>query len=382
MTEENLVHNQDPLSDAAAAENLSVFFDEIGVSSSDIQNTSEYNRRVIAQVPLTIQLEALPVGSQPYTERDNLALYFNKQNWLPKQLQEANIAAVKGLDETLRRARNTSQGDQTEAQLNTLETVKRYFTDSLRDVKTLNLVRTIREGTTMLPNIDSLRVTRPVLYTMADMFLAREFLDNAEWANSNWSHYIERQRYWRGFMLFAAEYARDEVLTEAFDHLYAKAQNRRRHWSVEFREIDRKIGGLATNRSQLTEKPAETKIEPEDGEPPHKEGLTDFEELIPEGAKKELERAIQEYADRSAQIDRYVDDQGMTLAEAEHRVLQGRALRYRGHIVGIEGKDEKISRPHRSSRGPKTRRGLHGQGLMNADEPPPGVPDARRDRTG
>lgn len=334
MTEKNLAQENDPLSYETAADNLSYFLHE---SAIDPEITSDYDCQVMASVPLMVQLEPLRTSPGSHSERDKLVSYFEANDWLPKQLQEANIAAIKGVDETLRRASHTSQGDKTEAQKNTHNAVKRYYLDSLHDVKTLNLVRTRREGQQMIPNIGSLRVTRPALYTIADMLLAREFLDKTQWANSNWAQYTHRQKYWRGFMLFAAQYGKDKVLNDAFNHFYEKAQNRRKFWSEEFGKMDRKIGHLVTEG-----------LNHRGGGPAELEETTagesiDWDNMIPEGAKKDLERAIAKYADKDARIDRYVNDQGMTQARAEEMVLGGRALRYNGHVVGVESKEDASS---------------------------------------
>ena len=339
MTEKNLAQENDPLSYEAAADNLSYFLDESGI---DPEITSDYDCQVMASVPLMVQLEPLRTSLGTHSERDKLVSYFEANDWLPKQLQEANIAAIKGVDETLRRASHTSQGDKTEAQKNTHDAVKRYYLDSLHDVKTLNLVRTRREGQQMIPNIGSLRVTRPALYTIADMLLAREFLDKTQWANSNWAQYTHRQKYWRGFMLFAAQYGKDKVLNDAFNHFYEKAQNRRKFWSEEFGKMDRKIGHLVSEGlKQEVGSVAEAETTTIAGEP------VDWDKMIPEGARQDLERAIAQYADKDAQIDRYVNDQGITQARAEEMVLGGRALRYNGHVVGVENKEEATSAsPH------------------------------------
>jgi hypothetical protein len=63
--------------------------------------------------------------------------------------------------------------------------------------------------------------------------------------------------------------------------------------------------------------------------------------MLSDKAIDELASAASRYLDKTNQILRYVQDQGMSQELAELRVLGRRAQWYEGHIVGLVPRDDK-----------------------------------------
>ncbi|MBX4197012.1 hypothetical protein KW801_00445 [Candidatus Saccharibacteria bacterium] len=328
------------LSDEKSSENLDYYLNKIGAADV-IDRFSPYDKRTMA-VPLILHLEPLPVPQKPSTERDRMVAFFEGQNWLPKQRQEATIASLTGIDETLRRAKKTKKGDPLRAQKSFLASIRGYDQEAIKDEKILSAVRIPTEEMTIIPDIDRLRTDRAALYTLADYLMAREFLDKAEWPSSNSHAYRDRQSYWRGFMIFAGQHAPEEVLKDVFNYYFDKAQERRNFWSEKFKNVNGKIGHLAVEDVAMTvipERPVE-EISYKSGNRPD---IDSFNEMLSDKAVDELATAAAKYTDKTDQIMRYVQDQGMSQAQAELRVLGRRAEWHEGHIVGLKPIDDKPS---------------------------------------
>lgn len=331
----------DELSDIKAQEYLGSYLDAIGAEDV-IDHASPNSLQIMADIPLMVQLDALPFPDRPQTDRDKMARFFETNNWLPKHFQEANIASLKGLDETIRRAKKSKVSDPKDAQRHTLATVKGYKRDAVKDIGTFNNVRIPTEEMTIAPDVARLRADRSSLYLLADILMAREFLNEAQWPKSNERHYKDMQSYWRGFMLFAAQHATDEILANTFNHFFEKSQQRRYFWSEKFRDASEKIGNVAVAVKDATETVIPHKTV-EEAIPGRKIKVEAFDELLSDQAVDELADAAIKYADKTHQVKRYIQDQGMPPDIAELRVLGHRARWHEGYIVGLEPKEDKPS---------------------------------------
>lgn len=295
-------------SDDHAEMYLAAYLKDIGLEDP-IETVSPYHRQIMADIPLMMQRVELPVVPKPHTDREKTLAFFNKQNWVPRQKQEANIAALKHVEGALKGARKSKNPDG--AQLGTRKTIKRYYDDALADTLALNRVRIPSENYAA-DELDAhrLRQSRPALYVLADTMMAREFLVNDDWPNSNWPQYKDRQNYWRGFMLFAANHATDEALRETFDYFLPQVTERQLFWSRQYSLVNSKVGHLAV-KDDVSEGPVISGDIPQTSAPE-----TDYESLLPPDVREHLRKR------RAAFEARFDDlsDKGMPEAEKKARI--------------------------------------------------------------
>lgn len=343
MTEQ-LAKNVEPadkLSDQQASEYLSFYLDKIGASDVESQ-LSRYDKRIMSDMPLLVQLDPLAYADRPKTERDKMVRFFEEDRWLPVSRNEATIASDRGVDGTIDRIRRISRGDPAGAARSTYHTLKGYYAGSVEDNKVLNSVLDPSEDLSIDVSVPKLRSSRQALYVLADNLMAREFLDRQEWPNRNWKAFQERQNYWRGFMLFAGEHASDEVLADSFNHILEKVRNRRHYWDKNFKTVNKRLGHLMVEdvaETKIPHRPVE-EIRYKTGRHPD---IESFNEMLADKAVDDLAAAAKKYADKTDQIMRYVQDQGMTRQEAELRVLGRLAEWHEGFIVGFKPRLNKPS---------------------------------------
>lgn len=337
----NLLNRQESPAVADEAEKyLNSYLETIGIEQP-VDSISAYQREIMADIPIMMQREPLTVPEKPKSVRDKMVAFFEKNNWLPRHRFEATTSSLSGIDETLRRAKHTRTGEPLKAQSAAIRSFKSYHKEAMEDVAALATVRQPNEDLTISAAAEKIRQNLPALYVLADNLHAREMLDEADWPRSNQKVYKNRQAYWRGFMIYAARYGEDKELVEITDQYFEKAQNRRDYWRGQVQAAEKKVGYLPVGDAveiQIPHRgPDQVVVKSKRAE------IESFEEMLSDAAIHDMAGAAREFADRTDQILRYVEDQGMTRQEAELKVLGRPAQWYKGHIVGYAPTDPKIS---------------------------------------
>jgi hypothetical protein len=323
--------------DEQASENLEFFMGKIGAASV-ADRLPAYDKRIMADLPLAMQLEPVPLRPDYSDYEQKTYNFFRSNHWLPKQQWEATLATTGEVDKILRRAERFIQGDPEKAAAVTHSNIKRYYSDAENDVSSLNNVL-VPEEWEIKPDITRLRGDRGALYVMADNLMAKEFFAHNQWPRSNQKVYKDRQKYWRGFMLFAAENASDQALEEVFDDVIQKARRRLDFWRDKYQILNQKVGHLLVKDVQ--EPAAEKKAQVEVGKQPTEE-IDSFEQLLSDQTVEEMVEAALKYSHKAHRIETLVH-QGVPRDLAERRVLGRQAVYFKGQLVGVEPKDDKPS---------------------------------------
>jgi len=354
---------------AAEAEQAQAYLDyywrKIGADEVLPQITKSWHE-TMADVTLLAQLEPLDLPKTPESDRDRLVEFFQINNWLPRSHQEAVIAGLKGVDETIYRAEHARQGNPQKALVATYRTIRGFWYESAEDVKVLNRGLEPSEDFGIEVDIHKLRANQDILYLMGDYMLYREFLDQGNWPNKSWNRYIEEQKYWRGFMLAAARYANDDNLKSVYEKFLTMARNRLHYWTEKSRQADQELAHVVV-KEEFAEKPGTDSPMPKPHNPsaPVEESGSGL--AVPDSAKRELNKKAAEFSDKAKKIETMVQ-QGFPRHLAELRELGGKAIYFEGKIVGVEEKDR--TQKHSANyhhRTHKTRRGLGPTQLGIAD---------------
>ena len=334
---ENLDQNQpiesEKTPEALAQEYLDYYLEIIG--APEFSAIAPYDKRIMADVPLMVQLEPLSLPETPpdaeeqpkARERYLRVKYFQENNRLPTTEREATIASSLGLDETIYRAKRAKDGLRGKGLLATLSSVKGFHSRAAISYGALASLREPNESLEIHPNIDKLRTNREALYVIGDALKSREFLDRNDWITGR----DGREKYWRGFVLFAAEYASDEVLADVYENILVKERNNRDYWAPLLEYAEKQLGHLVVGEEHSTklEQPGDVPDEPA---APTKS----FSEQIPRDERVD-------YSDEQYKIETLIR-QSYSVHAAELEVLGARAIRDKsGNIIGIEPKDEQLS---------------------------------------
>ncbi len=230
-----------------AQDYLDYYWQKIG-APDDPGRISTYDKKIMHDVPLQLLVRPLEVPENSETDRDKLVKFFVENNWLPQTKQEATIAGLRGVDETIYRASKTRVGEAEGALKSVHRNVEAYSKDSQNDLRTLRSVRRPFENFDIGLDINLLRSNNDVLYLLGDYLLSREFLERGNWLNSSWRKELNNgQKYWRGFMLAAAKDASDDVLKELFDNTLTMAGERSDYWRKQYKYVNGRLGHLAVN---------------------------------------------------------------------------------------------------------------------------------------
>ena len=294
---------------------LDHYWKEIG-APDDLGGISTYDKKIMHDVPLQLLLQPLEVPKNPETNRDKLVKFFVENNWLPQTRQEAMIAGLKGVDETIYRASRTRVGRPEGALKSVHRSVEAYLKDSQNDKRTLRSVRTPLENFDIDLDVNLLRSNNEALYLLGDHLLSREFLEQGNWLNSSWrKEFNSRQKYWRGFMLAAAKDASDDVLYELFNNTLTMAEERSDYWKKQHKYVNGRLGHLVVSDVAKPAEPAEADPEIKDDKPASKTDGESFStaNYIFEDHREWLEERHRQYAERVEDMDH----DGMPQAEKQ-----------------------------------------------------------------
>jgi hypothetical protein len=264
--------------------NLDYFWHQIG-DSETLTRLDFWDKRWMMDATLWVQLEPLETKLKSAKVQDIELDQF--KTWVPKTKSEAYTATHRGGPRLSIRA------------------VQALWQDAFEDERVI--AKGSRAGRS---DAKLIRENKTLLYTIADCLMARESLMNGEWPRKNGGEYKDRQKYWRGLMSAASQFAGDEPLLMLYEQIADEATSRLEYWSREFNIPIRLTGRIATGR--VVEKPEEPKPAVSEPQP---ENDSPFQ--IPPDVQEELGQWLAAYA---AEFDR-LDHMGMPEAEKQ-RILK------------------------------------------------------------
>lgn len=99
--------------------------------------------------------------------------------------------------------------------------------------------------------LDQLRQSKGSLYLLGDRLMRREFFDNHYWPAKNTKLFKDRQAYWRGAMLAAAQFGSDELVQAIFNNEVQELENEMVYWGSVRQRIARTVGGKAISEALM-----------------------------------------------------------------------------------------------------------------------------------
>lgn len=299
---------QHELSDKTARDNIAEYLREESMTPESYDSMPDAQKRIIADSKLLVYMEEIDSEGQQ-TDRDKLVAFFEEHNWLPKTGEEAAAALPKGLKVAgLKKPgkKRTQKGKEAE-----FVATRQFNEDAFNDLLTFGEIGVHTKGRDKPLNPSWLRQSRKGQYMIADAYLAREFLRRGEWLKPGTLEYDQRQSYWRGLMLLAAEHASSNVLAEVLGFFFDKANERLRQASRQYSAAGHRLGRPILKSTSGVESIKETKkIVVKTN------GPFDINNYIPPEDKARMDKRL---AERAAMVER-LDSMGMPEWEKKRRI--------------------------------------------------------------
>lgn len=277
----------DEYSDQRASEHRQFYLREAGLDET-LEDMQWYDKHTVFDVLLNLQLDELKSPEEPATERDELVSFFFEKGWFPKNRDEVRAALPSDMvlaelkPARLSHAKNGKQLEYAQA--------NKMFHDAEKDEQVFASIGVHKDKVDFRNRSKWLRQSRKGQYLMADMLMAKEFLDQGDWPDEDSLDYYARQSYWRGFTQYAAEFASDNTLDSALKYFFDKSGERRRFASRLLSAAQSRIGSLTLK--PVKPEPTE-KITAQEG----------TMALIPEDQRRRLEQMRSEYAAMAERLD-------------------------------------------------------------------------------
>lgn len=229
----------DELSDHNARLNIAEYLREEKMPPGQYAALAEHHRRIIADARLLVAIADIPRDEQG-TDRDKLVDFFEGQDWTPKTAEEAASALPKWLKVAgLKKPR--SKRSQAGKEKDFIK-ARELNSDAISDLMTFGEIGVHEKRRDKKMNTSWLRQNRQGQYMIADFLMARESLDRGDWPKPDGLEYLQRQSYWRGLMLLAAEHAGSDALEDTLRFFFDKAQERQRHSSRQYMAAGARLG--------------------------------------------------------------------------------------------------------------------------------------------
>lgn len=174
---------------------------------------------------------------------------------LPKSEAELRAITNTGPEERFARAARTARGNRNRAAESTFAMMESCRADALEEVIIYNQVMIARPDNQLVADINLLRSNRQALRLIGDHLMYREFLDKMRWPATSTNEYKERQKYWRGCMMAAAEYASPSMLGAIMPGIVKEARSGLSYWTEKTHKIATETPAGIAVQSRMTTVP-------------------------------------------------------------------------------------------------------------------------------
>jgi hypothetical protein len=283
------------------------------------------------------QITEMTYTSKGSSERD-IALH-EFQDWGPISLQEANTV-IDGAMKRVNKAENTHSGSPDAAIKDRYYTFSGYLLDAAEDMYTLNQGMTHPENDASRPDPTLIRDSKEVLGVITKELVSRDFLWNNHWPSQNTNAYKERYKYWQGFALAISRFASNESVAKLYE--FTKERNAKRfdYWLKEKNLVENmpsvqqlmrqgKIFPVTFN-NLLSRKARELGSQEGLAASSEPTAVTDFEAMVPEKARQEIEAQRQREEAMTAVANEEYDREFEKLNAIHTADFARRILRQRG----------------------------------------------------